>query len=832
MATWQRVRGDCIDWVVEQLTAARSTTADPVVVILPTSRHAQALRQRVCIDNGHPSLLTAVCLTQLGAWLQELQALAGQVPIAGSEAISKTLTLMQQHSEILSAAAPVIALVAGPELAGQRALFDAFPNVMVGALDPPPVDVEPSSTSCDADVEAAAIWLSQQVAAGVPIDQIAFLTADVDAYASALSDRLRRLPGGEQIGVYVAGGIRLATTPGGQRLQTLLKALGAGLSARTMIHLLPALKRGPGDDPTGPPRLSPARAAAVIYGAGISGGAAGDSDGVRQWMPRLRRRRAALLGVVEASGAAEAHRTATIHRQQAERWLRDVEPILPAIQALQDLGERVIDGAAIADIWSGVVDFSRRWMRLPNDPPHLFSRLEEHVQPLLASASAGVDAVSALRDALLAARFSPTQFGMPKAFLGTADSSTGLRFRSVRSLPADKSSRDAAEYARRRPLTPRSVVLYACRRDGEALAVPSSWLGDGPTAIDRIRALATLRASNEWTAMDGNLGASREFLPPLGLSPRRPLSASAIGLLLSCPFRFLHERVLRLAPQAPVPATNAIDPIVYGALFHAVADRFLREAGGPLCRREGDVETWVERASAVAREELQSLRDVYPLRLPADVQRETERLCGQVEALVRDEWGRPPRQLVASEMAFGEPGAIAIAVEGGVIHLRGSIDRLDRFDDESLSLRDLKTGRLNDLATEPLNPGRDLQIGVYTLVLESLECGPLREAGYVSPSRLGSVRRMFLATALDELRGRTRKWLGVARALLEQGMFPRTPQPRDCYRCPFRTACGSGAQQQSAVKLAALPLAHPARAFFEFKFPATESGSDAAGEGR
>jgi len=119
--------------------------------------------------------------------------------------------------------------------------------------------------------------------------------------------------------------------------------------------------------------------------------------------------------------------------------------------------------------------------------------------------------------------------------------------------------------------------------------------------------------------------------------------------------------------------------------------------------------------------------------------------------------------------------------------------------------------------SEPINVGRDMQIGIYVLVLDALGKGPIREAGYISPDTGATVRRTFDGESLSALRQSARLWLSQARVLFVHGMFPRTPHVRDCHRCPFRPACGTGAQQQSAAKLAGLAPAHPLHSFRDFK---------------
>ena len=301
--------------------------------------------------------------------------------------------------------------------------------------------------------------------------------------------------------------------------------------------------------------------------------------------------------------------------------------------------------------------------------------------------------------------------------------------------------------------------------------------------------------------------------------PERPISATALTLLLSCPHRFLLERILYLGEPATRPSTDVIAPIVYGSLFHAAAERFFREAGAAICRREGTLEHWVARARAIAAAQFEALRYEYPMRGEDGIARERERLLRQIEQLVQYEWQLAPREYLASELPFGETEAVRIEVDGGALYVRGAIDRIDRLGPAALSVRDLKTGRVRDFGEDPINPGRDLQIGLYVLAVEAAGYGgaPVGAAAYVHPSAAQDPERAFTDRNLESLRRQTREWLSIARQLLSAGAFPRTPNVEDCTYCPFLPACGEGAHQRSAAKLNALPSDHPLERFARFK---------------
>jgi len=809
------------------------------------------------------------------------------------------------------------------------------------------VDLE-EHPSLEEEIEAAVIWVTEQLAAGVAAEDIALIVPELDPYATLLTDRVRRLTVAPTppLRCYVEGGLPLAESPAGLRLQTLLTALARSLEAEATIRLLPALRRvDQGNEELARP-LSASRAASLVYGAGIVGGSPANASGLREWVDRLTRRRDTLRQLIEAGDAPSPEsadepekRRHTVDRQQAQRRLNEVDGVLPAVTHLQQLAEEVLAGASLRMLWAHLRKFAETWLRLPPDPPQLLATLDQQLRPALDDAVAqsvtGFAALQFLMEALRRERRVTGRFGEPCIFVGTPDHAAGLPFAAVRllglaegALPhtphddpiipdglrqriedaaraggatvfvprladqvlddihaafrvvsatrqrlalsaprqwVDRSDREVSglmlevatalgrvrqghpdegdvptaarlraayfnpgRMLRRRaaaaqPLTPRTQLADTPQASPHGIAVPAEWLR-GSAALDRVHALTTAVYDSALAGIDGVIPDAWAAVLAPGLVPQRPISASALGVLLNCPHRFLLERILHFNEPASRPSTDVIDPIAYGALFHAAAERFFHAAGRALCAHDGNLDDWIARAQAIATEQFDRLRDEYPLRGSDAVERERLRLLRQTAQLVRDEWRRPQREYLDSELDFGTPTPVPLPVDGGALYVRGAIDRLDRMPTGGLSVRDLKTGRVHDLGEDPMNAGRDLQIGVYTLVLEASGYGagndaaaPVVQAAYVHPSAAQAEERAFEGAELDLLRRRTATWLRVAYRLLSAGSFPRTPNPDDCRYCPFVPACGEGAQQRSAAKLRALPDDHSLQSFVRFK---------------
>jgi RecB family exonuclease len=812
------------------------------------------------------------------------------------------------------------------------------------------VDLE-EYPSIEDEIEAAATWVTEQIAVGTALEQIALVVPEVDAYAPLLIDRLARLPHGPEQGpirAYVAGGLPLSALAAGMRLFAVLQAVARGLEAEATIRILPALRRGEGNDAAAHVRLSPSRAAEIVYRAGILGGTPGDPAGASEWVPRFTRRRDALRSLLEQPDATaqqnadRAQQLTARDRTAAERWLRDVEPILAAITALQELAEDAIAGAPLPAFWSAFRTFCERYVHVPPLPPNALDVIDERLQPILddpvAQDISGFSAVRFLMDLLRSERRATARFGEPCVFIGAPSKASGLPFAAVRvlglaegALPhtphddpivpdglrrqlenaarelqatdvvvprladhvlddihdlfrvvtgtrarlslsaprqwVDRSEREVsgimlevatalgrpsvaltdegdvptasrlrsvylnagrqarARYAAEHPLSARAALSAVPwwqgtqPREADSIIVPAQWTRDGVLAVDQLwDRLATVEAAS-LGAMEGIVTDAWATATPAGLHPQYPISASALTALLRCPHRFLLERVLHLREPTAAPSTDLIDAATYGSLFHAAAERLYHEGGTALCRREGSLEQWVARARAIAEDAFDELRYEYPMRGEDGIARERNRLLRQIEQLVHYEWGLPAREFLDSELIFGEPEAVRLALATGDLYVHGKIDRVDRIGARALAVRDLKTGRVRDFGEDPINAGRDLQIGLYVLALEASGYGeaPVALAAYVHPSAAREPDRAFQGANVEVLRRHTREWMNLARQLLSQGLFPRTPNREDCKYCPFVSACGDGAAQRTAVKLDNLPPADALEPFARFK---------------
>ncbi|MGH7393737.1 MAG: RecB family exonuclease, partial [Candidatus Rokuibacteriota bacterium] len=305
-------------------------------------------------------------------------------------------------------------------------------------------------------------------------------------------------------------------------------------------------------------------------------------------------------------------------------------------------------------------------------------------------------------------------------------------------------------------------------------------------------------------ALDGLLGAAAADIVVPGLTAERPISASALQVLLQCPHLFLLGHLLRFEEPAAPPALREIEQPSYGSLVHAVAERFFRAHGDRLCAGDGRLADWQAAAEAVADRCFDEFVEQYPLPGEAVRNRERQRLRDDVRELLEYEWRLGRRRFVAAERGFGEPVPVELALGGRSLFVRGTIDRIDA-DDRRTFVRDFKTGRVLPRIGDAAGPDAvmDVQIAVYGLVAQRLASrwGVPPRVGVAYVGRHGD-ERTFEDDFERTLAPAAQQWLALAADLLAARAFPRTPDPSDCSYCRFRPVCGERVYERAAEVLA------------------------------
>jgi len=380
------------------------------------------------------------------------------------------------------------------------------------------------------------------------------------------------------------------------------------------------------------------------------------------------------------------------------------------------------------------------------------------------------------------------------AALARPNALTGARLRvipTVADLERDAFRVARAEVASRRvhaPVTP-ACWLDLVGHGGRLL--PSVWSRAVITSPGAVMERAA--------TMHGLLGPSPLAMCAPGVEVAQPLSASALRVLLTCPQRFLLERLLGFWQRREGGETHRIDPASYGELFHAVIEAFARTHGLAFGARERDLAHWLAESEGIAGAAFEAFLEAYPLIGEGVVDRERRRLGRDVRTFVEHDWdaGRP-RAFVAAERVFGEDPAIALSTSAGPLFVTGRIDRLD-VEGNVTVVRDLKTGRARPRERERVDADvtLDLQLAVYVAVVAQLATGwglPADVAGaYVYVDPLAAERERAFRADPEALRAAAQRWFDLARSLIRDHSYVRTPDANDCRVCPFAAVCGDDA---------------------------------------
>lgn len=160
-------------------------------------------------------------------------------------------------------------------------------------------------------------------------------------------------------------------------------------------------------------------------------------------------------------------------------------------------------------------------------------------------------------------------------------------------------------------------------------------------------------------------------------------SASSMEMALECPFKFYVQKMLGLyAETVPEKSYDSwLAPNDFGTLCHEVLSRYYTEP---------DTD-WHNLLS----EEVEKMKELQPEGPPAAVAadiREAERMISRAI----DWTNAQGRTVIATEYGFGPKAGtepMTLEIKGKTVRLSGSIDRVDRLSDGSISILDYKTGK-------------------------------------------------------------------------------------------------------------------------------------------
>lgn len=355
------------------------------------------------------------------------------------------------------AAAALLESAAAPRAAGsERDLVTSYLFEAPALLADParPRSAGPDGTvrieqhsGVEEEVEAAAGWVAEQIAGGVPLEDIALLTPAVDPFAELIAGRLARLPWPDgALPVHVAGGLPLTSTAAGARALTVVRALRGWLPGDALAGLLPALRTAEPASGGEVDRRHLSRRAAteLVWSLGTAGGNAARPAAALEWSARAIRREESLAtqlvraGNDGADGDDPEQAALDEPAWRIERALRDVRAARPALDALVDVARLALGGATMATLWPALRAFLERWLLQPGEGPRVHAVLDDRLAVLAADAAGGAmsggEALKLIEEVLVASRVPPGRFGEPAVYVGSVHQAIGLRFRALRVL--------------------------------------------------------------------------------------------------------------------------------------------------------------------------------------------------------------------------------------------------------------------------------------------------------------------------------------------------------------------------------------------------------------
>ena len=317
------------------------------------------------------------------------------------------------------------------------------------------------------------------------------------------------------------------------------------------------------------------------------------------------------------------------------------------------------------------------------------------------------------------------------------------------------------------------------------------------------------------TEFDGNLSGVAETAGFGQQLKQAPVSATSLESWATCPFRYFLGHVLRLSALETPEEIATISPLDRGLLVHDILERFIKdttEANELPAPGEAWSERGQSRLASIAEEEFSKgeSRGVTGKRLlwelaKQDIRDDLETFLEE-DANLRALHGTARLQV---ETGFGFGGDTPVVEDTETqVRFRGRIDRVDLSADGSSALViDYKTGSASQytgLDKDPIDQGRRLQLGVYSLAAQQLVPGADGvQAAYWFTStgaRLRFAPDGYFDISNGEIRERFREGVSTIVAGIAGGVFPANPGqlvsfgqtrsgPSNCGFCDFDSLC-------------------------------------------
>lgn len=293
---------------------------------------------------------------------------------------------------------------------------------------------------------------------------------------------------------------------------------------------------------------------------------------------------------------------------------------------------------------------------------------------------------------------------------------------------------------------------------------------------------------------------------------KRSFSPTALQNFSACPYRFVLQAILRLAPREESVSLEELDALQKGSIFHEVMYELF------VALREKSLlpldEAHFEEARTVLDETMKRVEAHYKDDLAPAIDRVWDDAMAQIKAdaaealrrlLADAEWtptsfelsfGLPDRRANQDPASSDEPAKLDCGIT-----LRGSIDLVEESRDNGrLRATDFKTGKIRVTQDTVIQGGKVLQPVLYALVLEKLKPGKTIEGGNLYYATSTGRYERFPVPLDGHARESAKMVADVIGDALDKGFLPAAPAKDECVWCDYKAVCGPYEEQRTRHK--------------------------------
>jgi CRISPR/Cas system-associated exonuclease Cas4 (RecB family) len=339
-------------------------------------------------------------------------------------------------------------------------------------------------------------------------------------------------------------------------------------------------------------------------------------------------------------------------------------------------------------------------------------------------------------------------------------------------------------------------------------------LAANPHLSRALRFRAERWAKKKWWPSDGLVDprpAAKAALAAHALRARS-YSPTALQNFAACPYRFVLQAILRLAPREERESLEELDALQKGSIFHqTMYELFVALRAKGLLPLD---EAHLDEARSILDEVMASVAESYAEELAPAIERVWDDAIAQIKAdaaealrrLLADEEWTP----TSFELSFGladrreqqDPASKDDPVELDCgIKLRGSIDLVETSRRNGwIRATDFKTGKIRVTNETVIQGGKVLQPVLYALVLEKLVTGKTIDGGNLYYATSTGRYERFPVPLDAHARDSAKMVADTIGDALDQGFLPAAPAKDECTWCDYRPVCGPYEEQRTKPK--------------------------------